>query len=126
MSYPKLERAKQKYPRLSDLLDKLMAYIEAQRRNGQTFFLPKLAAAYLRLNDGEAYVLLEVLVSAGILKRAFNVYCRESGELLATVESEADLKHIPHCNECDLDHAPSDLRLELAFEMNDYGATRAA
>lgn len=126
MSYPKLERAKQNNPGLSDLLDRLMAYIERQRNHGQTFFLPKLAAAYLGLKDGEAYVLLELLVQAGILKRVFNVYCRETDALLATVANEADLDDISHCDECDLDHGPTDVRLEIAFEMNENGAAKAA
>jgi len=113
----KFERAKRDNPGLSDLLDQLMQYLESQKQSGQTFFLPKLAAAKLRLNDGEAYVLLEVLARAGVLTRAFNVYCKKSGELLATVSSEDKLNDIPHCDECDEDHEGDGLRLELAFQF---------
>ncbi|MBB5062329.1 hypothetical protein [Granulicella mallensis] len=113
----KFERAKRDNPGLSDLLDELMQYLERQQQSGQHFFLPKLAAAKLRLNDGEAYVLLEVLARAGVLTRAFNVYCKKSGALLATVSSEDKLNDIPHCDECDEDHERDGLRLELAFQF---------
>jgi hypothetical protein len=104
-----------------------MTYIDRQRQNGQSFFLPKLAAADLGLNDGEAYVLLELLARAGVLQRAFNIYCKTSGELLATVSSEKELKEVPHCDECDIDHELGELRLELAFELPpDSGVRKAA
>lgn len=117
MSSPKFEHAKRDNPGLSDLLDRLMAYINRQFQNGQSFFLPKLAAAALGINDGEAYVLLEVLARAGVLKPAFNVYCKANGELLATVHDEIALQEIPHCDECDEDHTPGELKLELAFQL---------
>jgi hypothetical protein len=117
MSSPKFELAKRNNPRLADLLDRLMAYIDRQTENGQNFFLPKLAAASLGLNDGEAYVLLETLAQSGVLRRVFNVYCGPSGELLTTVHSEDELNEVPHCDECDRDHDLRDLRLELAFEL---------
>ncbi len=127
MSSLKFERAKRDNPGLADLLDRLMTYIDRQKQNGQSFFLPKLAAAELGLNDGEAYVLLEVLARAGVLARAFNVYCKKNGELLATVSSEGDLKEVPHCDECDIDHEPGELRLELAFELpSDNNLRKAA
>lgn len=126
MSSPKLERVKHDNPGLSDLLDRLMAYINRQKQNGQTFFLPKLAAASLGLNDGEAYVLLEVLANAGVLQRAFNVYCKTSGELLATVRNENELGNIPHCDECDIDHGPGELKLEIAFELDSDNDIRKA
>lgn len=117
MLSPKLELAKRDNPGLADLLDQLVSYIDIQFEKGQDFFLPKLAAAALSLNDGEAYVLLEVLVKAGVLQRTFNVYCRSSGGLLTTVHSEDELKEVPHCDECDCDHELQDLRLEVAFEL---------
>ena len=116
MWFPRFERAKQQNPALAGHLDRLMGYIRRQIENGETFFIPKLAAAALGLNDGEAYVLLELLARAGTLQRAFNVYCKQNGVLVTTVHSEAGLAHVPHCDECDLDHEPYDLRLEVAFE----------
>jgi hypothetical protein len=117
MSSPKFELAKRNNPGLADLLDRLMSYVDRQIESGQNFFVPKLAAAALGLNDGEAYVLLEILAKAGVLRRVFNVYCRPNGVLIATVHSEDELKEVPHCDECDRDHEPQDLRLEVAFEV---------
>ena len=69
------------------------------------------------LNDGEAYVLLETLAKASVLKRAFNVYCKPSGMLLATVASADKLDQIPYCDYCDNDHDSHELQLELAFVL---------
>ncbi len=127
MSSPKFELAKRNNPALADLLDRLMSYVDAQTQNGQGFLLPKLAAAALKLNDGEAYVLLEALAQTGVLRRVFNVYCKESGDLLATVHSEDELKEVPYCDECDREHQPNDLKLELAFELDqENGRSRKA
>jgi hypothetical protein len=95
-----------------------MSYIRRQTGRGQDFILPKLAGAELRIGDGEAYVLLEILTRAGVLDRAFNVYCKSNDMLLATVSTEDQLDQIPHCDYCDRDHEPQDLRLELAFELH--------
>lgn len=116
MWFPKFGLAKQQYPALAEQLDRLKNYLTRQAERGESFFIPKLAAAALSLNDGEAYVLLEILARNGTLQRAFNVYCRRSGRLLATVHSEADLKDIPHCDECDTNHEADEVILEVAFE----------
>lgn len=128
MSSPKFELVKRNNPALANLLDRLMSYIRDQTVHGQKFFLPKLAAASLRRNDGEAYVLLEILTKAGILRRVFNVYCTPKDELLATVCSEDELDQIAHCDECDRDHERQELRLQLAFELDqeDDGKRKAA
>ena len=117
MLSPKFELVKRENPGLAELLDRLMAYIQFQIEEGQEFILPKLAAAALGLNDGEAYVLLETLAKGAVLQRAFNVYCKKTGMLLATVHSEDELREVPHCDYCDCDHEAQDLRLELAFEV---------
>jgi hypothetical protein len=127
MSSPKFELAKKQNPELAGLLDQLMGYIRHQIKAGQNFILPKLAGAKLRMNDSEAYVLLEILAKAGVLQHAFNVYCKKTGVLLATVEREDKLDKIPYCDECDCDHEPQDLRLELAFELpRSSGSQKAA
>ncbi len=118
MSYPKFERAKLANPELTQLLESLMTYISNQASIGQTFIVPKLAAAVLKLNDGEAYVLLEILANAEILDRVFNVYCKRTGMLLATVHSVEQLSQVPDCDYCDVRHESRELRLELAFELN--------
>jgi hypothetical protein len=115
MSSPRFELAKREKPELAGLLDQLMRYIRRQTERGQDFILPKLAGAELCISDGEAYVLLEILVKVGLLDRAFNVYCKSSGMLLATVPTEDQLDQIPYCDYCDSDHKPEGLRLELAF-----------
>lgn len=117
MSSPKFERVKKRNPELAELLERLGVYIRAQIRNGQTFIIPKLAAAALHLTDGEAFVLLEVLTKGDVLRRVFNVYCRNEHILLATVDSIEALDQIPHCDFCDADHDVSNLRVEIAFGL---------
>ena len=115
MSSPKFERVKLNNPRLADYLDRLVGYINAQIRAGQTYIIPKLAAAALRLTEGEAVVLLEVLVKGDVLQRIYNVYCGENDTLLATVDSTEALDDIPHCDDCDVDHDPRDLVVQIAY-----------
>lgn len=126
MSSPKFERVKRSNPRIAELLDKLGTYIQNQIQSGQTFVVPKLAAAALCLNDGEAFVLLEILAAGGLLRRIYNLYCRESGILLATADDPKQLDDIPHCDYCDDDHQISDLKVEIAFAPNDTLFSRAA
>jgi hypothetical protein len=121
MSSPKFERVKKGNPGLADFLDRLLAYLRAQVRAGRTVFIPKLAAAYLHLNDGEAFVLLDILAQAGLLERIYNVYCRRNQLLLATVANAGALDDVPHCDECDADHDISELRVEVAFRLKDSG-----
>jgi hypothetical protein len=115
MSSPKLERVKREHPSLAPLLDRLAGYIRTHLENGQSHVIPKLAAAALNLNDGEAFVLLELLAEVGVLRRVYNVYCRRENALVATVDSLEELDEIPHCDFCDIDHDSSDLKVEVAF-----------
>jgi hypothetical protein len=126
MSSPKFERVKRSNPRIAELLDLLGAYIQNQIRSGQTFVVPKLAAAALGLNDGEAFVLLEILAAGGLLQRIYNLYCRKSGILLATVDDPKQLDEIPHCDFCDEDHHLPELKVEVAFAPNDVLFTKVA
>lgn len=122
MSSPKFERVKRTNPRLSDFLDSLVAYIDSQIQAGQTYILPKLAAAALHLKDAEAIVLLEILAKGEILQRIYNVYCRNSKMLLATVDNIDALDEIPHCDDCDADHEPRDLAVEIAYRPQNGNA----
>ncbi len=128
MSSHKFERVKRENPELATLLDLLMDYIARQRSTGQDFIVPKLAAAGMKLNDGEAYVLLELLARAGLVKRAFNVYCKNSEMLLATVDQVDMLDVLPYCDYCGSEHDVSDLRIEIAFQplLKNNGFTKAA
>ena len=121
MSSPKLERIKQRHPGLSTLLDRLSDYIRAQTTSGQEYIVPKLAAAALQINDGEAFVLLELLAEGGVLRRVYNVYCRKNNALLATVDSLEALDEVAHCNFCGVDHDASDLKVEVAFSLANDG-----
>jgi hypothetical protein len=116
MSSPKFERVKRSNPRLSDFLDRLVGYINSQIRAGQSYIIPKLAAAALRLTESEAVVLLEVLANGDVLQRIYNVYCRKNGMLLATVDSIDALDEIPHCDDCDVDHDARDLVVQIAYK----------
>jgi hypothetical protein len=115
MSSPKFERVKEKNPDLSKLLDELAQYIRLQLDKGQPFIVPRLAAAALDLNDGEAFVLLELLAKEDILRRVYNVYCGANDVLLATVNCITDFESVPHCDYCDEDHSSLDLKIEIAF-----------
>jgi hypothetical protein len=125
MSSPKFERVRQNNPRLSGLLDRLVGYINAQLQSGQMYIIPKLAAASLHLTDGEAVVLLELLAKGDVLQRIYNVYCRENKTLLATVDSADALDDIPHCDDCDLDHDPGDLVVQIAYRPKNGDALGA-
>lgn len=115
MSSLKLERVKQRHPGLAPLLDRLAAYVTTQIQGGRTYIIPKLAAAALGINDGEAFVLLEMLSEAGVLRRVYNVYCRRENTLLATVDSVDALDNVGHCDFCNCEHDTSDLKVEIAF-----------
>lgn len=115
MLSPKFERVKERYPGLAGLLDRLGEYIRSQMRSGQQYVIPKLAAAALHVNDGEAFVLLEMLSEGEVLHRVYNVYCRKNNALLATVERLDALDEVSRCDFCDVDHDPSDLKVEVAF-----------
>jgi hypothetical protein len=127
MSSPKFERVKQLHPGLSALLERLWDYIRSQHAIGQKYVVPKLAAAALNLNDGEAFVLLDILAQAGLLRRVYNVYCRKENALLVTVNSLEALDEVAHCDFCNCDHDPSDWKVEIAFipangDMRDLAA----
>jgi uncharacterized FlgJ-related protein len=126
MSSPKFERVKQSNPRLSDFLDRLVGYINAQIQAGQSYIIPKLAAAALHLTDAETVVLLEVLTKGDILQRIYNVYCRENHALLTTVDNIDALDNIPHCDDCDIDHDPRDLQVQIAYRLKNGNAMGAA
>src|ERR1035437_7682505 len=119
MSSPKFETVKRNNPRIAALLDRLGGYIRDQVRSGRGYIVPKLAGAALGLNDGEAFVLLEILAAGGLLQRVYNLYCGKIGALLATVEDPKQLDEIPHCDYCDEDHDLSGLKVEIAFTAND-------
>lgn len=119
MSSPKFERVKQLHPELAPLLDRLREYVRAQTTSGQEYLVPKLAAAALKLTDGEAFVLLGLLAQGGVVRRVYNVYCRKNNALLATVDTPEALDEIAHCDFCDTDHDPADLKLEIAFTTDE-------
>jgi hypothetical protein len=119
MSSPKFALVKEQHPGLSNLLDGLWDYIRSQLASGQKYLVPKLAAASLKVNDGEAFVLLDLLAQGGVLRRVYNVYCRKENALLATVDSLDALDEVAHCDFCNCDHDPSDLKVEIAFTLAD-------
>jgi len=115
MPSPKFERVKAKYGGLSDLLDRMTAYVRHQVRSGQEFIIPKLAAAALKINEGEAFVLLKLMVVGGVLNQQYNIYCRKNDVLLESVDSLDDLDNIKYCDFCDAQHKSDELYLEIAF-----------
>ena len=125
MSSPKFEGVKNSNPRLSDFLDGLVGYIQLQIQGGQTYIVPKLAAAALRLKEAEVVVLLEILTNGDILQRIYNVYCRNRGTLLTTVENIDALDEIPRCDDCDQHHGPTDLVVQIAYKPKNNDALGA-
>jgi hypothetical protein len=115
MPLPRLERVKSRHRQLAGLLDQMVAYIRKQTTDGEPFVIPKLAAAALQINAGEAYVLLKMLAVGGLLQQQYNVYCGPQGMLLGSVDSADDLDTIPFCDFCDTQHEPHELSLEIAF-----------
>jgi hypothetical protein len=118
MPFPKLELVKSQHRELAPLLDKMAEYVRRQTASGESFVVPKLAAAVLGINEGEAYVLLKLLAEGGLLKQQYNVYCRPQGMLLQSVDSKEELDNIQYCDFCDKQHEPSELTLEIAFRPN--------
>jgi hypothetical protein len=117
---------KRNNPRIAALLDRLGDYIRDQVQSGRSYIVPKLAGAALGLNDGEAFVLLEILAAGSLLQRAYNLYCGKTGALLATVEDPKQLDELPHCDYCDEDHDLSGLKVEIAFTANEAFFNKAA
>lgn len=115
MQSVRLERVKAEHPEIAALFDKLNSYINDQMSNGEEFIVPKLAGAALHLTDGEAYVLLRMMADAGIVRQVYNVYCREQGIYITTIESMAALEDVPYCDDCDTQHDPHELTVEIAF-----------
>jgi hypothetical protein len=118
MPSPKLERVKARNRALSDFLDKMAGYVFQQISSGERFVVPKLAAAVLNINEGEAFVLLKILAEGGVLQQVYNIYCRPTGIYLTTVASLDqldDVDKIPYCDDCDFQHEPQDLTVEIAF-----------
>lgn len=115
MPFPKLERVKAKHREASELLERMAAYIRHQVESGQEFVTPKLAAAAIGVNKGEAFVLLKMLEEAGLLRQQFNVYCRNQGILLKSVDTLDDLDKIQRCDFCDKQHHSNEFEVEIAF-----------
>ncbi len=122
----KFERVKRDHPGLAFRLDALQSYIQHQLAAGETFIIPKLAGAAMQLSNAEAFVVLEILTRAGIMREVYNVYCRPQNILLATVEDVKRLDDIPHCDFCDEDHDSSSLYVEIAFRVEDQSHLREA
>lgn len=117
----RLEHAKRKNPELADLLELMGAYVLRQDALGEPYIIPRLAGAALDLTDGESFVLLEALASAGAIERAFNVYCKVTNRYLTTARTIEELDG-PNfldrfCDECGREHGTRDLRVELAFTV---------
>ena len=117
----KFEYAKQQHSDMADLLDRMQSYVHRQYGAGEPYIIPSLAGAAISLTDGEAYVLLEILASAGVVERAFNVYCRATDRYLTTAKSIEELDD-PRlfdgfCDECGHQHDASEMRVELAFTV---------
>lgn len=117
MLSPKFERVKEQHPGASQLLDGVGAYIRTQAEAGRKQIIPRLAAASLKLRDGEAFVLLEMLAKGEVLRRVYNVYCRKENALLTTVDNLRDLSEVAQCDFCNTEHDPSEFRVEIAFEL---------
>lgn len=121
MPLRKLERVKASHRQLTGLLDQMIGYVRKQTSDGELFVIPKLAAAALQINAGEAYVLLKMLAAGGILQQQYNVYCGPQGMLLGSVDSVDDLDTIPYCDFCDTHHEAHELSLEIAFRPTPHG-----
>jgi hypothetical protein len=90
-------------------------YIRNQLANHQEFIVPKLAAAALGIKEGEAFVLLRMMVDAGLLKQQYNVYCRDKDLYIESVDTLDGLDKVGYCDDCDTQHEPHELAAEIAF-----------
>ena len=96
------------------LLNRVKVHINA---NGSQYITPRDVGLGVGINDGEAFVLLNLLAKAKILKRAYNVYCISTDTIMDSVEYTETLDEISRfCPTCNSEHEPSQLRVEIAFE----------
>ena len=96
------------------LLNRVRVHINA---NGARYITPRDVGLGIGLSDGEAFVLLELLVKANVLKRAYNVYCILTDTIVSTVQYLETLDEVStFCPTCNTEHDPSQLRVEIAFE----------
>jgi hypothetical protein len=115
MPSPKLERVKAKHRQVADLLDRMAEYIARQTSSGEEFIIPKLAAAALQINEGEAFVLLRMMADEHLVKQIYNIYCKELRTYLGSVNSLSALDEVPYCDDCDAQHPAHELTVEIAF-----------
>lgn len=126
MPSPKLERVKARHREVADLLDRLAEYIARQTSSGEEFIVPKLAAAALQINEGEAFVLLKMMADEHLLKQVYNIYCKEQGTYITSVDTLNELDHVPYCDDCDAQHEPHELTVEIAFRPETSSVNLAA
>ena len=111
----KFERVKAQHRNLAELLDRMVAYVRQRTDAGATYVTPRLAAAALKISEGEAFVLLRILAEGGVLKQQYNVYCRKEDIFLQHVDSLDDLDKVKGCDFCDRSHDPREFYVEIAF-----------
>ncbi len=128
MQFQKLGNIRAKHPRLRKLIDDLAAYIEAQLANGADKFVPALVARHLGVSEAQALGLLAAFEDEGLVRSAYEVVCKGTSTVLATVHSKSQLAELLpiHCEFCDSDHGADDLSVELVFEVVAAPAQRNA
>ena len=119
MQFPQLESIKSKHPRLSPKLDALANYIGGELNEGRTRIVPALAAVALKQGEAETLALLMLFENAGVLTHQYELICKRSNAVLATVSSltEVEDEFPVYCQLCDCEHGDDDVRAELVFQV---------
>lgn len=119
MPFQTFEDIKLKHPHLRVKLDALANYIVGELEEGRSRIVPALAAAHLKQSEAETLGLLMLLEDAGLIRHQYDIVCRKTNAVLATVSSKSELEHVIPvlCQLCDAEHGADDLRIELVFEV---------
>jgi hypothetical protein len=119
MRFLELENIKLRYPRLSRKIEALATYIGHELDEGRTRIVPALAAVALGQSEAETLALLMLLEDAGILDHRYELVCRQTNSVLASVSTldEVEGSFPLYCPLCGCEHGPDNVRVELVFEV---------
>lgn len=126
MQSKKLEDFSRRNPAIAPLVVKLRQYIRWLSEQGIREVLPRVAAAQLGISEGDTLGLLGLFETAGLLKSRYDLICVPTRAVLASFDT---FKHVPdeyECALCGRGHDADDLRIELAFAIDEGRAADAA
>jgi hypothetical protein len=126
MPLEKLENFSKKHPALAPLVGQLLDYIKWQRDRGVRELVPRVVAAKLGISEADALGLLSLFDDAGLVKPRYDLVCGETSTAIKSFDSLYEIPEQIECNQCDREHGPDELRVELVFEIRQDRTANAA